>query len=200
MTPPVAEPAGLQGALEAALAAADIAAVLLTLASADERTMIDHVKALAPLVQNKNVALLVDNRPDIVARAGADGVHVAGVEGMKAAIESLKPNRIVGTGQLKTRHEAMLAGEAGVDYVLFGEPDATGRRPAFEAVVERVQWWAEIFEIPCVGFAAALDEVTPLVAAGADFVALRDCVWDDPRGPTTALAVAANHLMTEPVA
>ena len=200
VTPPVTEPARLQGPLETVLGAVDIAAVLLTLTSTDERTMIDHVKALAPLVQDKDVALLIDNRPNIVARAGADGAHVAGVEELKDAIESLKPNRIVGAGQIKTRHDAMLAGELGVDYVLFGEPDATDRRPALESIIERVQWWAEIFEIPCVGFAAALDEVAPLVAAGADFIALRDCVWDDRRGPAAALAVATNHLMTEPVA
>ena len=49
----------------------------------------------------------------------------------------------------------------------------TGRRPSFEAIVERVAWWAEVFETPCVGFAATLDEVEPLAAAGADFVARR---------------------------
>ena len=66
----------------------------------------------------------------------------------------------------------MLAGEAGADYVMFGEPDAAGRRPAFDAVAKRVAWWAELFEIPCVGFAVGLDEVAPLAAAGADFVAV----------------------------
>src|SRR5258706_12178803 len=86
MTPPVTEPARLQGPLETALGAADIAALLLTLTSTDERTMIDHVKALATLVQDKNVALLVD-RPNIVARAGADGAHVPGVGELKNAIE-----------------------------------------------------------------------------------------------------------------
>ena len=39
-----------------------------------------------------------------------------------AAIESLKPERIVGAGFLRTRDEAMTAGEMGADYVMFGEP------------------------------------------------------------------------------
>ena len=78
----------------------------------------------------------------------------------------------------------MLAAEAGADYVMFGEPDASGRRPSFDAIVERVAWWAEVFEIPCVGFAGTLDEVEPLAAAGADFVALGDCVFAmDADGP-----------------
>jgi thiamine-phosphate pyrophosphorylase len=88
----------------------------------------------------------------------------------------------------------MLAAEAGADYVMFGEPDTTGRRPSFDAVVERVAWWAELFEIPCVGFAASLDEVKPLVAAGADFVAIGDCIFADARGDAAAVAEAARRL------
>jgi thiamine-phosphate pyrophosphorylase len=71
----------------------------------------------------------------------------------------------------------MVAAEAGADYVMFGEPDASGRRPSFDAIAQRVAWWAEVFEIPCVGFAASLDEVEPLAAAGADFIAVGDCVF-----------------------
>ena len=88
----------------------------------------------------------------------------------------------------------MLAAEAGADYVMFGEPDAGGRRPAFDAVTERVAWWAELFEVPCVGFAAGLDEVEPLAAAGADFIAVGDCVFADRRGCAVAMADAARRL------
>jgi thiamine-phosphate pyrophosphorylase len=77
---------------------------------------------------------------------------------------------------------------------MFGEPDATGRRPAFDAVAERVAWWAEQFEVPCVGFAASLDELEPLAAAGADFIALGDCIFADGRGDAAAMADAARRL------
>jgi thiamine-phosphate pyrophosphorylase len=72
-------------------------------------------------------------------------------------------------------------------YVLFGEPDETGLRPGFAAIEERVGWWAELFEVPCVGFAGSADEVGPLVVAGADFVALGDWLWRD--GETVAARV-----------
>ena len=88
----------------------------------------------------------------------------------------------------------MIAGEAGADYVMFGEPDASGRRPSFDAVAERVAWWAELFEIPCVGFATSLDEVRPLASAGADFVAVGNCIFDDERGDAAAVADAARRL------
>jgi thiamine-phosphate pyrophosphorylase len=77
---------------------------------------------------------------------------------------------------------------------MFGEPDAAGWRPAFSAVAERVAWWADLFEVPCVGFAAALNEVEPLAAAGADFIAVGDCVFEDRRGCAIAMAEAARRL------
>ena len=180
--------------LEAALGAAAVAAVLLRLDEADERTLIKQVKALAPVVQGRNVALLVEGHAEIVARAGADGAHLSGYEALSRALPGLKPDRIAGAGGLETRHDAMLAGEAGADYVMFGEPGGSGGRPSFPAVVERVAWWAELFEVPCVGFAASIDEAEGLARAGAEFIALGEFVWDDARGPAAAAAVAAQRL------
>jgi thiamine-phosphate pyrophosphorylase len=193
-TPPLADGAGFDGKLTEALGAADIAAVLLRLAPGDDRSMIKRIKPLVPRVQERGAALLLDGHIEIVARAGADGAHANGIDAMNVALRALKPDRIVGAGGLASRHDAMTAGEAGADYVLFGEAEANGHRPRFEAVVERVQWWAEVFEPPCVGYAASLGEVGPLAAAGADFVLLDDAVWSDPRGVTAALNDAAEAI------
>ena len=82
----------------------------------------------------------------------------------------------------------MTAGERGADYVLFGEPDSKGQRPSIEAVAERLDWWAELFEPPCIAYAASCDEAHAFVLAGADFILLSDAVWADPRGASAALA------------
>src|SRR5215467_8162340 len=177
------DPAGLAERLAQALDATDVAAVLLRLPQADERTQVNHAKALAPTVQGKGAALLLDGYPDLAVRAGADGAHLNGIDAFMAAVATLKPTRIAGCGRLATRHD-----------VMFGEPDATGRRPAFDAVAERVAWWAELFEVPCVGFGASLDELEPLAAAGADFIALGDCIFADARGGSAAMADAARRL------
>jgi thiamine-phosphate pyrophosphorylase len=194
VTPLLAEAQAFSAQLAAALAACDVAAVLLRLSDADERTQINRAKALGPIVQDKGAALLLDGHADLVARAGADGTHVTGMPAFTAALERLKPERIVGVGGLATRHDAMATAEAGADYVMFGEPDASGECPTFDAIAERVAWWAEVFEIPCVGFAASMDEITPLVTAGADFVALGDWLWRDPSAIAAMLARAAGHL------
>ena len=187
-TPVVEDPSALAATLGEALAAADIAAVLLPLKPVDQRTMITRVKTLAPMIQAKGAALLLDGNVELVARSGADGAHLTGIAAMEDALSSLKPDRIAGVGGLATRHDSMSAGEAGADYVLFGEPDANGQRPSIEAIAERLQWWAELFEPPCVGFAASREEAHEFAAAGADFVLVGDFIWTDPRGPAAALA------------
>ena len=189
-TPPVDEPSQLAAKLAELLAAADVAAVLVRLRESDPRSMISTVKGLAPAIQNAGAALLIDGHPDIVARAGADGAHLTGIAAMEEAMPSLRPDRIVGVGGLATRHDSMAAGEAGADYVLFGEPDAKGQRPSSQAIAERLDWWAELFEPPCVGFATSLQEAHDFAASGADFVLVGDFIWADPRGPGAALAEA----------
>jgi thiamine-phosphate pyrophosphorylase len=187
----VDDPAQLVAQLPDLLAAADVAAVLVRLKETDQRTMISRLKQLAPAIQNAGAALLVEGHVELVARAGADGAHLVGIAALEEALPSLKPDRIAGVGGLATRHDSMAAGELGADYVLFGEPDASGERPSAEAIAERLQWWDELFEPPCVGFAASLAETSAFAAAGADFVLVGDFIWTDPRGAKAALIDAA---------
>jgi thiamine-phosphate pyrophosphorylase len=189
-TPEVDDPSHLIASLPGLLAEADVAAVLVRLKPTDQRTMISRVMALAPMIQDHGAALLLEGHVELVARAGADGAHLAGIAAMEEALPTLKPDRIAGVGALTTRHDSMTAGELGADYVLFGEPDAKGQRPSVEAIVERLQWWAELFEPPCVGFAASCEEAREFARAGADFVLVGDFIWADPRGAAAALKEA----------
>jgi thiamine-phosphate pyrophosphorylase len=199
ITPSLDTPA-LAAKLAEALAGADVAAVLARGSADGDASLIERVCAIAPVVQNRGVAFLIEGHPESVEPAGADGAHVTGIAAFDAALPLLKPRYIVGCGGLGSRHEAMVAGARGADYVMFGEPDPAGRRPAFAAVLDRVAWWAELFEIPCVGWAMNLDEVAALAGAGADFVAIADAVWTDPQGARAAVASAAARLQTsEPV-
>ncbi len=187
-TPVVEDPSALIAGLPGLLNAADVAAVLVRLAETDHRTMISRIKALAGPIQDSGAALLLEGHPELVARAGADGAHLTGIAALQEALPTLKPDRIAGVGGLRSRHDSMSAGEVGADYVLFGEPDAQGERPSLDAIAERLQWWAELFEPPCVGFAATSEEAYKFACAGADFVMVGDLIWAHARGPVAALA------------
>jgi thiamine-phosphate pyrophosphorylase len=194
VTPAIEDAAAFVPALAAARAAADIAAVILRLAPGTDAEQLARIAALAPAARNSDAALLLEGRADLVAASGADGVHLHGSDAIAPARATLGPDRIVGAGGLATRHDAMLAGEANADYVLFGDPDAN-RRPAFPVLLDRVSWWAELFVIPCIGYAATQEEIAPLVQTGTDYVALgEEAVWNAPEGPATALAAASKHL------
>jgi thiamine-phosphate pyrophosphorylase len=187
ITPPLVDAGPFVRAFEAALASGEVASVLVRLARGA-----DAKKVVAPLLeiaQRLDVALLIEDDSRLAARLDADGVHVS-CEGVAEAGEAFKGKRIVGAGGVGLRDDAMSAGEAGADYVMFGEPGPDGAAASREATLERVDWGAPIFETPCVAYAAALEDVAPLFAAGADFVALGAAVWDAP-DPAEAVKAAA---------
>lgn len=195
VTPPVDDAARFAPQLASACSAADVAAVILRLAPGDDATQIRRVRDIVVALPPSGPILLLEGHAKLIAKTAADGVHLHGSDLVADVRKALRDERTVGAGRLQSRHDAMVAAESGADYVLFGEPDANGRRPGPPAIVERLEWWSELFVIPCVAYAAKLDEMEELVAVGADFVALgEEAVWNAPEGPARALAAAMVHL------
>lgn len=193
--PPLDSAGDVVSALAVAVGAADVAAVILAVpALPAPRAQLALLEPAVAAVQGGGAAALLLGGLDLVGKVGADGVHAEGATAAAEAARRFRPERIVGAGALLSRDDAMAAGEV-ADYVMFGEPTVDRPPPPFGAVIERVTWWAEVFEPPCVGYAPDLGGVGLLAAAGADFVALRDAVWRHPDGPAAALAIAAAGLM-----
>ena len=161
--------------------AAAVACALVRLAPAAQTEAKAVVAPILRAAIAADCALLIENDGRLAARLGADGVHVNGAGAdLVAAIESLRPERIVGTGSLRTRDEAMTAGELGADYVMFGEPHRGAATMELRSLTERVGWWAEIFETPCVAYAETIAAAGALANVGADFVALGKAIWSRP--------------------
>ena len=197
VTPPVLDPGAISFRLMQAFAGGDVAAVLLRLAPGDERSLTERVKALAPAVQAQHVALVVAASAQVASRGGADGMHLTdGIEAIAEARSSLRQERIIGVGGLRSRHDAMDAGEAGVDYVMFGEPRPDGSLPPLPAVIERASWWAEIFETPCIAYAPDAGSVPALVETGAEFLALGEWLFAESVDIRAAVG-AADAAITE---
>ena len=181
ITPPIADALAFRAKLEPVLSTGAIDVLLARFAATTDLELKGPAASLKAVVQEAGVAMLIDLPADarFVARLGLDGVHVTkpGPE-LDEAVEALKPDRIVGIGGLKARHDAMEAGEKDIDYVMFGEPRPDGSVPPVSQTVERAEWWATIFTMPCVAYAENLEAVTALAATGCEFIALGPWVFE----------------------
>lgn len=196
ITPPaIADLAAFGGELEAAMAAGDVAALQIRLKPAGEGEIETAVAALAPIVRRRGASLILNDRPDLAARLDCDGVHIGQSDGTVAAARAaVGPDRIVGVTCHASRDLAMTAAEQGADYVAFGAffPTAT-KETIYRADPETLSIWQETMLTPCVAIGGiAIENARPLVAAGADFIAVSSGVWSHPDGP--AAAVAAYNL------
>ncbi|MEZ5669796.1 MAG: thiamine phosphate synthase [Alphaproteobacteria bacterium] len=190
VTPATLEPAGFAERLTEALDAGDVACVQLRLKDVDDDAIRRAADALRPVCHDRDVALIMNDRPDLAAETGCDGVHIGQEDASYAEARRLVGDEaIVGVTCHDSRHLAMEAAERGADYVAFGAffPTRTKERK-FAPSPELLTWWQDIFEIPCV----AIGGITPencgvLVQAGADFLAVVSAVWEHPRGPGAAV-------------
>jgi thiamine-phosphate pyrophosphorylase len=190
VTPAALDPKEFRDRLAAALDAGDVAAVQLRLKDVDDDAIRRACDALRPVTQQRGVAFLLNDRPDLAALTGCDGVHVGQQDTPYAEARALLgPDRIVGVTCHASRDLAMEAAEAGADYVAFGAffPTTT-KVSGHRADLEILQWWAEIMTVSCVAIGGITPEnCGPLVAAGADFLAVVSAVWNAPNGPAAAV-------------
>lgn len=170
----------------AVLADNDVACLQLRLKDASDDAVLRMAESLLPITQNAETVLLINDRPDLAAKAGADGVHIGQSDGSYAdARDTVGDDAIVGVTCHNSRHFAMEAAERGADYVAFGAFfDTATKPPQFRADIELLEWWCGIFEIPCVAIGGiTAQNCAPIVGARADFLAVVSAVWDHPDGP-----------------
>lgn len=202
ITPPqIADLDAFAGDLAAALDAGGVDAIQIRLKGArdpdtgeetpaDEAAWADHAPRLIKIAQSRGVAAIINDRPDLAAAFGADGVHIGqGDADYDEARRLLGPRAQIGVTCHGSRHLAMEAAEAGADYVAFGAFfDSATKPPEHRASLEVLEWWSEIFELPCVAIGGVTPQnCGPLVAAGADFLAVISAVWAHPEGPAQAV-------------
>ncbi len=191
ITPPaIPDLPEFEKALAGALDAGDVACLQLRLKDAPDEQVLAAGRRIGPIAQDRGVAFIVNDRPDIALALNADGVHIGQDDApYKEARRILGLDRIIGVTCHDSRHLAMEAGEAGADYVAFGAffPTAT-KAPKASANPEILGWWQELFEIPCVAIGGITTQNAEiLVKAGADFLAVSAGIWLHPHGPAAAV-------------
>ncbi|MFN3076123.1 MAG: thiamine phosphate synthase [Alphaproteobacteria bacterium] len=189
---------GFARVLTEALDAGDVACFQLRLKDVDEATVAEAARRLRPLVQEREVAFLLNDRPDLARKLGCDGVHVGQEDAScDQARRSLGPDATIGVTCHASRHLAIQASEQGADYVAFGAFYPTETKKAkVRAPFDILAWWREIGDVPSVAIGGiTVENALPLVKAGADFLAVSAGIWTHPQGPAAAVA-AFNEIMT----
>jgi thiamine-phosphate pyrophosphorylase len=189
ITPPRFD-ASFDDALKRALDGGDVASLQLRLKGVSDDEVLRAGGSLMRIAQARDVAFIVNDRPDLAKRLGADGVHVGQEDASYGEARALLGlDKIVGVTCHNSRHLAIEAAEAGADYVAFGAFFATSTKEAkTRADVELLSWWQEMMTTPCVAIGGiTVANAGPLVEAGADFLAVASGVWDHAEGPAAAV-------------
>jgi thiamine-phosphate pyrophosphorylase len=192
ITPDRFDPDNFKGQLEDALSGGDVACLQLRLKNVEDDAIREATHILMPVCHTHDVAFLINDRPDLAAELGADGVHVGQQDAdQKSARKIVGDDRIVGVTCHDSRHLAMIASEQGASYVAFGAAFPTETKETqFRASPELFQWWADLVEVPCVAIGGLTAEnCGDVVAAGADFIAVCSGVWGHAQGPGAAVAL-----------
>jgi len=201
ITPPrIDDPQAFAATLADAMSGGDVACLQIRLKDASDAHIAEVVRVLAPIAQARDVAVILNDRPDLAAKLGCDGVHVGQSDmGCAEARKVVGRDRIVGVTCHDSRHLAMEAAEAGADYVAFGAFFDTATKDApTRAAPEILTIWQETMQIPCVAIGGITVETAgQMAAAGADFIAVSAGVWGYPEGPKAAVAAFNGVLRPE---
>ena len=190
LTPPQIEIAHFAEGLKRALGGGDVAAVQLRLKDVTDDEILRTAEILRPIIQTANAAFILNDRPDLAKRCGADGVHIGQQDTpYRDARAMLGPTAMIGVTAHASRHLAMEAADAGADYVAFGAMYPTTTKDAqTRATPDLITWWTDIMEVPCVAIGGiTVENAAPIIAAGADFIAVSAGIWTYVNGPAAAL-------------
>ncbi len=191
ITPPVIDDAkAFATLLEQALDAGDVAAIQVRLKDVSEAHLAEVTKAVLAVGQDYEVAVLLNDSPQLAAKFGCDGVHIGQSDGtLKEARKIMGPDAMIGVTCHDSRHLAMEASEGGADYVAFGAFFPTQTKDTdFQAELEDLTIWQESMMTPCVAIGGiTVDNCDAIVEAGADFIAVCGGIWNHPEGPAAAV-------------
>ena len=189
ISPPKLSAANFLGPLQEALAGGDVASFQLRLKDVSDEEIRRVTDTLRPIVQAAGTAFILNDRPDLAAELGCDGVHIGQEDASYDQARAALPEGIVGVTCHDSRHLAMEAAEAGADYVAFGAffPTSTKDAPT-RCELETLTIWQETMQTPCVAIGGITVANAPvLVEAGADFLAVSAGVWEHGDGPREAV-------------
>lgn len=165
--------------------------------TADDETLLAAADAFRRLCDRHGALLIVNDRPDLALRAGADGVHVGQDDSDPSAVRSLVGDELLVGISTHSPAQVDAALESPADYLGVGPVHETPTKPGRAAVgLDLVRYAAATAAKPFFAIGGIDRERAPAVAAaGATRLAVVRAVRDasDPG----AAAAALRQAMTE---
>lgn len=195
LTPPSLDPLTFKPLLVEALEAGPIAAVQLRLKDVSDDEIRKAINILQPVVQERNIAFILNNRLDLAKECGCDGVHIDIEDtSIELARAQLGDDLQLGVSCYDSRDMAMKAGEQGADYIAFGFPSSS-KDTDVKASIDLISWWSEMMELPVIATGNITPEnCKPFIKAGADFLFVIETVWNHPDGPAQGIKSMLNAI------
>ena len=190
ITPPIIELSEFKEQLVQALTPGLVEVVQLRLKGVDDQHVIDVGKTLRPICHHFDTTFIVNDRPDLAIKIGADGVHLGEEDSnVKNARTILGSSAIIGVSCYNSKHKAMLASEEGANYVAFGAFYHTKTKiPKHRASIDIIEDWSYISNVACVAIGGiTANNCSNIVNAGADYIAVISAIWNDKEGPMKAV-------------
>ncbi|MCT4369992.1 thiamine phosphate synthase [Yangia mangrovi] len=193
VTPPEFDLSSFPDKLSSVLDTAEIACMRLSLATRDEDRLLRAADAVREVAHRYDIALVIDTHVVLAQRLGLDGVHLTdGSRSVRAARKDLGPDAIVGAFCGSFRHDGMVAGEAGADYVAFGPLSGEVIGDGVLADFELFEWWSQLIEVPVVAEGGLTPELVAQLAPVTDFLSIGEEIWntEDPAAALKSLISA----------
>lgn len=190
ITPPQFDPITWIEVCKQAFDGGDIAALQLRMKEVPEDTIKQASELLLPLCHQYGTAFILNDNPELALSVGADGVHIGEEDGTAKEVRAkIGEDKILGVSCYGSTHRAMVAGEDGADYVAFGAfYPTTTKEPKARPEKELLKFWSEYTTVPCVAIGGITPaNATPLIEAGADFIAVVSAIWNHPENPAAAV-------------
>ena len=156
-----------------------------------------RARALRQLTRRFGARLIINDDLALCQLVGADGLHLGKDDGnLRLARAILGPDRLLGASCYADLASARAADAAGADYVAVGAVYPSPTKPqAARADFALFAQAGDLEAARCAIGGITLDKAGPLIAAGADLLAVITDLFDAP--DIAARAAAYQHLFEE---
>ena len=139
-------------------------------------------KKIKKIVKKNNVKFLINDKPILSKKIGADGCHIGQQDlNIKKSRKILGKNKIIGVTCHNSKKLAIEAKNNGADYIAFGSffKSVTKKTP-FRANLTILRWTKKKINIPTVAIGGINNSnYKKILSSGANYIACSGYIWNN---------------------